>query len=228
MGTSMSITPDSMVNTRTHTLTTTLRLSLFCLSYLPMLLLMAGNQFYIKREFLNFGGFNTEALTLFVLHFGLASSLVVIGVLGSLLSFYFFYEQERLLSNDNGELVEVLDIENKNNESITYLFTYLIPFVFQDLSSLPSIVSVVVLLALTAKIYINSSMLLINPMLSLRYQLYAIEYARVGNAHKQKGWVVCKQKHLRDKDRLMIEEIGYKLFVAKLRNNHAARHNANY
>lgn len=99
-------------------------------------------------------------------------ALSFLGVLGVA----FLIPNMRRRAESNGVLVKVVDIENKNNESISYLFTYIIPFVFQDLSSVVSVFSIGVLLVVTYLIYSNSSMVLINPVLSVWYSLYLVEY----------------------------------------------------
>lgn len=120
---------------------------------------------------------------------------------------------ESRIDND-GDVVKIIDIENKNNESISYLFTYLLPFLFQDLSDPISVFSLTILLLVTFLIYSNSSMILINPTLAIRYSLYSIEYVG-GEGLKRKGMMICENKYLDEDDCIKIQKIGYKLFYAK-------------
>ena len=91
-------------------------------------------------------------------------------------------------------------------------FTYIIPFVFQDLSSLTNVIPIIILLLVTFTIYTNSNLLLINPSLSIRYSLYSNEYEE-NNAFKG-TMIISKNRYLEDKDEIKIKKIGHKLFYS--------------
>lgn len=189
------------------------RLTLFLVSYLPLFFIMIFTQLYTYKNHLNWGGINIEALKHFIVYFGAVSILLCMSIVG-IVGLYFLLRNVERRAKSNGLRVKVLDIENKNSESISYLFTYLIPFVFQDLSNLSNVVAISVLLIVTFLIYSNSSMLLINPTISMRYSLYMTEYIDISNNKKKKGMILSKNKFLEEDDEIKIKIIGHKLFYA--------------
>jgi len=134
--------------------------------------------------------------------------MTVIAVIGIIAFLYNIEERTSL----NGEVIKITDIENKNNESITYLFTYIIPFVFQDLSEITNVIPIFILLLVTYAIYTNSSLLLINPTLNFKYSLYSIEYTE-DNTNK-KIMILSKNRILEEGDVIKIKKIGHKLFYS--------------
>lgn len=164
------------------------RLTLFLASYLPLFLIMIFTQVYKYKSIIKFDTINKDIFYLYVKHFGAALLLLLISVVGIIGLLILLKNMDRRAKN-NGTAIRIDDIENKNSESISYLFTYLIPFVFQDLSGLSDVFSVTVLLIVTFLIYSNSSMLLINPTISMRYSLYMVEYTEQGCTKKKKQWL---------------------------------------
>lgn len=189
------------------------RLTLFLVSYMPLFIIMIFGQFYKYSEYLNWGGFSLDSLLVFTKYFGAATLLIILSVYGAVGLRILLTNIERR-AKVNGVLVRIDDVENKNSESISYLFTYIIPFVFQDLSHLIDVFSVTVLLFVTFLIYSNSSMLLINPTISMKYSLYMIEYTDSDADKKKKGMIISRNKFLEEDDQVKIKKIGHKLFFA--------------
>ncbi len=192
------------------------RFSLFIVSYLPLFFIMCFVQLYTYREHLSWGGFNEKAVMSFVKHFGVVAVLIVLSLVG-ILGLFIFLKNVKRRCKTSGRTVKIIDIENKNNESITYLFTYIIPFVFQDLSQLTSVIPITILLIVTCLIYINSSMILINPTISIRYTLYQVTYLDIESGKNRKGTFLTKSRYLEEDDELDIESVGHKLFYAEQR-----------
>ncbi len=211
------------MNERRAELKSGARLTLFLVSYLPLFFIMIFSQLYKYRSYLNWGGLNFDAFVNFIVYFGAISILIFMSLIG-LVGLYFLLKNIERRAETSGLRVKVMDIENKNSESISYLFTYLIPFVFQDLSSLTNIFAVSILLFVTFLIYSNSSMLLINPTISMRYSLYMIEYKDLSSKKNKKGMLLSKNKFLEEDDEIKIKAIGHKLFYAvELGNNNASK-----
>ncbi|HGH6009438.1 TPA: hypothetical protein AB5H70_003484 [Vibrio cholerae] len=189
------------------------RLTLFLVSYMPLFVIMVFGQFYKYSNYLNWGGFNWDSLFAFIKYFGAATLLIILSIYGAVGLKVLLTNIERR-AKINGDLVSIDEIENKNSESISYLFTYIIPFVFQDLSSMINVFSVTVLLVVTFLIYSNSSMLLINPTISMRYSLYMIEYTDSDGGKKKKGMIISRNKFLEEDDQVKIKKIGHRLFFA--------------
>ena len=192
------------------------RISLFIVSYLPLFMIMCFVQVYNYSDYLHWKGINLESVTLFFKHFGAVSILMSLSFFG-LLGFLIFLMNVKRRCKTSGRTVRIIDIQNKNNESISYLFTYVIPFVFQDLSTLTNVIPIAILLIVTALIYINSSMILINPTISISYTLYQVTYIDIESQKQRSGMILTKSKYLEEDDLLDIEDVGPKLFYAELR-----------
>ncbi|EGV5524258.1 hypothetical protein JF639_003587, partial [Salmonella enterica] len=135
------------------------RLTLFLVSYMPLFLIMTVNQLYKKKDYLHWGGMHKEAFAVYVENFGAITVIILLILFGVMGLVLLLSNMEERVEND-GDLVKIIDIENKNSESISYLFTYLLPFLFQDLSDPISVFSLFILLLVTFLIYCNSSMIL--------------------------------------------------------------------
>lgn len=191
------------------------RVSLFIVSYLPLFMIMCFVQIYTYNKYLHWGGINIESVIVFLRYFGAVSVLMLLSLFG-ILGFVIFLRNVKRRCKTSGRTVQIIDIENKNNESISYLFTYIIPFVFQDLSELTNVIPIAILLMVTALIYINSSMILINPTISISYTLYQVTYLDIESQKQRSGMILTKSKYLEEDDLLDIEDVGPKLFYAEL------------
>lgn len=201
------------MNTRKADLKSGARFSLFLVSYMPLFTIMIFTQLYKYKQYLNYGGCNCKAFVIFIKYFGAVSILAGLSFFG-LLGLYFLFKNVSRRTKTSGNSVTILDIDNKNSEAITYLFTYLIPFVFQDLSSVTNVFAVIILLIVTYIIYSNSSMLLINPTINIKYSIYMIEYNTSTNNKKKKGMIISKNRFLEEDDKIKIKKIGHKLFYS--------------
>ncbi|MFZ6040300.1 hypothetical protein ACOV11_07275 [Vibrio natriegens] len=190
------------------------RISLFLVSYLPLFFIMCFVQIYTYRNYLNWNGISYESLSIFAKYFGAVTILILISLFG-IFGLIIFLKNVKRRCRTSGRTVKIVDIENKNSESISYLFTYIIPFVFQDLSTLTNIIPIAVLLLVTALIYTNSSMILINPTISIKYTLYQVTYLDIESQKKRTGMILTKSKYLEEDDYLDIEDVGPKLFYAE-------------
>lgn len=200
-----------MSNTdRRHGLKPLARVALFLVSYIPLFLIMIFQQILKNADYLHFGGFNSQSIFTFVQKFGFSTALIVITSL-SALSLYFLLGDLRDRATESGEAYRVVDVENKNSESIAYLFTYIIPFVFQDVSDLSQLIPIITLMCVTYTIYVNSSMILINPALSLWYSLYQVELTDGGKKNK-KAVVLTKERFMEEGDTLKIKAIAHKIY----------------
>lgn len=208
-----------MTDTKRQGLKGGARLALFLVSYVPLFLILMMQQLYKYSDHLRWGGLNAESIFRFVKYFGAVSVLAAASLLG-LLGLWLLIRNVGRRAQLSGDVATIIDIENKNSESISYLFTYVIPFVFQDLSDPISVLSVSILLLVTFLIYTNSSMLLINPTISMWYSLYQIEYIDQGTKKKKKGMVLSRNKYLEEHDKIKLKRLGHRLyFSASLEGN---------
>lgn len=77
---------------------------------------------------------------------------------------------------NNGFIVNVKKVENKNSESIAYISTYIVPFIFRNTNDFFDLASIFIVLAIIYIIYTKSNMIVINPILNITHSLYQIEF----------------------------------------------------
>ena len=184
--------------------------SLFTSSYLPLFILIIAKQLSTNSDYYSWGGISYESVYLFITKFGLSLVLIIISIIG----FGGLYLTLKNLNKNakNGFPVIVKDIKNKSSESISYIATYIIPFVFQGFTTLFEFLAILFLILIIYRIYINSSLLLINPILNLKYTLYEIEYEEAGKSRN--GLLISKDKYLQEEEKIKLYEIGHKLYYA--------------
>ncbi len=189
---------------------------LFATSYIPLFLLIIFKQISRNSEFLHWGGWSKKTMFIFFEKFGFSSLLII-------LSIFSLWGCKLLFSNlkkniDNGENIILKDIKNRNGESIGYIATYIIPFVFQNFNSYYEIFAFLFLMVIIYRIYVNSNLLLINPILSFKYSIFEIEYEEQ-NGRSRSGLIIIHNKYLKEDTIIKIYPIGYKLFFAEPRGH---------
>lgn len=197
---------------RKNALNILVRFGLFISSYLPLSVIVIVKQLYTNKEYLNFGGFTLISVANCIKYFGASILLFVVTIIGFLILKYFF---RNIVINValNGEKYVIREISNKNSESIGYIATYIVPFLFQNFSSIIEFTTFVILMLVIYSIYINSSLIVVNPIINLRYSIYDVELANQ-NESIRKGIILCSERYLDDNDEIRIIEIGTKLYFS--------------
>ena len=193
---------------RTNYLRTVPKLILFLTSYSPLFVCIIVRQLYYNRSFLHVAGFNKTGILCLLQKFGLSiflGFLLALVILGTII----FIKKLRSISK-NGNNVTVKSISNKNAESIGYIATYIIPFLFQSFDELGDIIPLLILLIIIYRIYVTSSLLLVNPVLNCRYSLFEMEYEEKGDI--KQGLMISPFRDIYESDNIKIFNIGYKLF----------------
>jgi hypothetical protein len=185
---------------------------LFATSYLPLFILIILKQISENYQYLHWGGFSLDAVSLLIQKFGLSIILLLISLAGMAGCKFLFKNLEKL--SPNGENVSICKIENKNSESIGYIATYIVPFLFQSFNGWYELTALLFLLVIIYRIYINSNLILINPILSFKYSLFEIEY-RQQNGKIKNGLIITKDRCLEEDSIAKIYEIGFKLFYGR-------------
>jgi hypothetical protein len=188
---------------------------LFITSYIPLFLLVVFKQIFDNFAFLVWGGFNWSAILLCIEKFGLSMILTVIVTIGYYGYLITFDNLEKVATN--GDNVTVLNVNNKNSESVGYIATYIIPFLFQGFNGWYELLAFAFMMLIIYRIYINSNLILINPVLSFKYSIYEIEYQQQNGKFKN-GLVISKNKYLEEDCIIKLYEIGFKLFYVKNKN----------
>lgn len=185
---------------------------LFVTSYIPLFLLIVLKQIFENFDFLFWDGFSWNAILLCVEKFGLSIILTIVSIIGFCGYRVTFANLEEVATN--GDNVTVLNVNNKNSESVGYIATYIIPFLFQGLNNWYELLAFPFIMVIIYRIYINSNLILINPVLSFKYSIYEIEYQQQ-NGKTKNGLIISKSKYLEEESIIKIYEIGFKLFYVK-------------
>ncbi|MGZ0174363.1 MAG: hypothetical protein ACKVHE_33080 [Planctomycetales bacterium] len=153
------------------------RTFLFLSSYFPLCLIFAI-VFYDKNYW--------AALTVLLSGF--------VGLLGTLV--YLRYAQRF-----NAVKVAVKGHQRKDSEAMSYILTYLVPFVVLPSDNWQKMVSLAVFFFVLALLYINTNMIHVNPMLNIfGYRIYEIS-ADDGAVHA----LITKRRVLRGSEIKVIE-----------------------
>ncbi|MBN8669393.1 MAG: hypothetical protein J0L80_01820 [Chitinophagales bacterium] len=186
--------------------------AMFCLSYLPLLVLLIIKVLLEKRDYLNYGGIKTETALIFIKQFGFVSVLGVLAVyaiIGTLLTL------NNIKSNrGNGFPAKVNSIKPKNEEALSYLATYVLPLLVQGNIGLFEYITFTVLFGIYYKLYSTSSLILINPILNIRYGLYEIEYVKVGSTVVKSAMVISEHKWINEDDEIKLIRLSHRLYFA--------------
>lgn len=189
---------------------------LFTTSYIPLFILITFKQISENISFLTWGGLNIDSIIICVQKFGLSMLSIAISIIGFIGYKWTFQNLEKV--SPNGDNVTIVRIDNKNSESIGYIATYIVPFLFQSFDGWYELFALFFLMVIIYRIYINSNLILINPVLSFKYSLFEIEYRRQ-NGKIKNGLIIIKNKHVDEDETIKIYEIGFKLFYAKRKEN---------
>lgn len=184
---------------------------LFITSYLPLFILIVFKQIYENGQFLHWGGLSLASVETFIAKFGIAVLLIIISIFGLLGCKMLFLNLQKDVKN--GDNVTIINITNRNSESIGYIATYIIPFMFQGFNTAYEVFAMLFLFIIVYRIYINSNMLLINPILSFKYSIFEIEYEEQ-NGKRKNGLIIIQSKIIEENTTIKIYPIGFKLFFA--------------
>lgn len=189
-------------------------MSLFITSYIPLFVIIILKQVQTNWEYLCFGGLNGDAIICMMEKFGMPIVLFIIMLLGTVGLYLLIKNLEKNLPN--GLDVRVLVINNRNSESLGYLATYIVPFMASNFSSLLECVYFLLIMLLIYVIYINSNMILVNPILNIRYSLLEIEYSAIADEGRIcKALIIACTKDLIEDVNYKIYPIGFKLYYGK-------------
>ena len=181
---------------------------LFLTSYLPLFGLLVLRQIKQNRDCLIFSGLNKDGIILFLSKFGLSIFLILISTYGLFGVYSLMKNLKRKINN--GEIVKILDIENKNSEAIGYISTYIVPFIFQDTNDIFDLTSIILVLIIIFLIYTKSNMIVINPILNITHSLFQIEYSVKGK--KRKGLLITELDEIDENQELKINQISKNIF----------------
>jgi hypothetical protein len=187
--------------------------AMFCLSYFPLFLLLSIKIYIENSSYAHFGGFNQNAIYLFLKHFGFIYFLILLSLfafIGTHLTFKKIKSKKA-----NAFPVNVDTIKSKNDEALSYLATYVIPLLAQGVLGLYEYATFLILFFIYYKLYSTSSLIVINPLLNMKYGLYELDYTIGTNSKTSKNaLVISSQKWIEEGDNLLIIKLSHRLYFA--------------
>lgn len=197
-----------MNNSQPNYLSGWAQFSLFGLSYTPLLIILIVKIIIAKTDYLHWGGFERAAFILCIEQFW---AVILIGLI-LLLSWggaIILFRNLKRTAKTNFHKVKINNITDKSVETVNYIATYIIPFVY-DVQNNIDIIFMFFIFGVIYFIYVNSSLVVVNPVLAVQYGLYEIEYME--NSRKRSVIVISSNKSLYEGDEINLYEIGRKLY----------------
>lgn len=186
------------------------QVALFGTSFSPLFIILCVKIMYSKSEYLHWGGFNADALAILGQQFW-AVIIITIALLYSFVGTTVLLRNIKKAAACNSCKITINNITDKSSETISYIATYIIPFVY-DVQSDFDMAVMLSIFVIIYFIYIYSSLIAINPILALRYGLYEIDYTE--NAKNHSVIVIAQNKYLLEGDEIDIYSIGRKLYYS--------------
>lgn len=202
-----------MTNKSQHLLKKGSLFAMFCLSYFPLFLLLSIKIYIENEKYAHFGGFNQDAILTFLKHFGFIYVLLFF----SLFAFIGTYLTFKKLNSKrpNAFPVKVNSIKSKNDEALSYLATYVIPLLAQGILGLYEYATFLILFLIYYKLYSTSSLIVINPVLNMKYGLYELDYTiGIENKISKNALVISNQKWIEEGEDLLIIKLSHRLYFA--------------
>ncbi|HEY3318939.1 MAG TPA: hypothetical protein VGP72_00480 [Planctomycetota bacterium] len=101
----------------------------------------------------------------------------------------------------------VAEVHSKNAEAMSYLVTYVIPFVELPVDDWKKLTSLLVFFLVIGVIYISSNMIHINPMLNF----FGLNIFEVRNPQGYTFALICRRNHLQLNETLNVRQLGHEL-----------------
>ena len=194
--------------TRINSLSGLAPLVLFLTSYLPLFVLVIVRQTCANWDYLSWGGFNAEAFECMVKHFGMSVICVVLSMIGAIGTIFVFKNLRH--RGESGHTYRITEVSSMNDEPLAYIATYIIPIVFGNYSSLIDCVTIVFIFLVIYRLYIRSKLILVNPILSLKYSIYSVRYMD-GDIQRQ-GILISRNNDILENDQAKMYNVGHQLF----------------
>jgi hypothetical protein len=131
--------------------------------------------------------------------------ILLIGISGLIVLFLYFalIAPRRAKSHET-----VTELDRHDGDVLSYVASYLVPFVSLDLTG-AQVWAVIVFLAVLLIIYVNSNMIYINPMLNiLGYHLYEIKIAK-----NETSFYLLTRQHIGRRSVVHVARIGDTTFL---------------
>lgn len=186
----------------------------FLSSYLPLFVLIVIRQVYENRDFLSWGGFDDEAVKCMVKCFGMSIICIVVSVIGIIGTILVFKNLRNQV--ESGHTYRISEVSSMNDEPLAYIATYIIPIMFENYSSLIDCVSILLIFCVIFRLYSRSKLILVNPILSLKYSIYSVRY--FDRDIQRQGILISQDSDILENDQAKMYNVGHQLFYGYKRN----------
>lgn len=186
--------------------------AMFCLSYLPLLFLLSAKVILANKDSLVFGGFTFTAIELLITKFGFVLILLMLGIYALVGTQLTLNTIKR--NTGNAFPAKLVTIKPKNDEALSYLATYVLPLLVQGEIGLFEYITFGTLFAIYYKLYSTSSLILINPILNLKYGLYEVEYQASGTAVTKTALVISEHRWINEGEDIKLLKVSHRLYFA--------------
>jgi hypothetical protein len=163
------------------------RLILFLSSYAPLFLIIAMRGWHESRH--------------------LAVVPAIVAVLSVVVLFVFLRTAQQL----SADKVSVSSVISRDGDAMSYIVTYLLPFLAVKLNDPTDVVSLGIVLFVIGLLYVNSNMIHTNPVLNIvGYHIFEIE-----DGNGKTTALICKRSHIRTGSEIDAISVGDYVLLEK-------------
>jgi hypothetical protein len=163
------------------------RLILFLSSYAPLFLIIALRGWHESRS--------------------LALGLVTVAVISVVVLFVFLRNAQKLAQDK----IQISSVASRDGDAMSYIVTYLLPFLAVKLNDLTDIASLGIVLFVIGLLYVNSNMIYTNPVLNIAgYHIFEIQ-----DGGGKKTALICKRSYLRMASEIDVISVGDYVLLEK-------------
>ncbi len=145
---------------------------LFIIAYLPLLLIIVIKQVESYWDDLFFQFTTPHNYYIFLKSYWLSCLILILIPLSCFQVWRMFKDATQY--EDQLQNIKISKIANLSNETLSYLSTYIIPFVFNDYSKFSNIIAVVIFIFVIYSVYTKSNLIAINPTLAYFKSIYIL------------------------------------------------------
>ena len=181
---------------------------LFLSSYVPLFVLIIVRQTLSNLEYLTWGGITVESIVCMIRYFGMSVVCLIMTFFGLIGTWLVFDNLNRRV--ESGHIFKIEELSSMNDEPLAYIATYIIPLSFGDYNNLTDCLTVICVFYIVYRLYIRSKLILVNPILSLRYSIYNVKF-KDGDIPRQ-GILISSNNDILENDQVKMYNVGHQLF----------------
>lgn len=181
---------------------------LFLSSYVPLFVLIIVRQTLSNLEYLTWGGITMESIVCMIRHFGMSVVCLILTFFGLIGTWLLFDNLNRRV--ESGHTFKIEELSSMNDEPLAYIATYIIPLLFGDYNSLTDCLTTTCIFYIVYRLYIRSKLILVNPILSLKYSIYNVKF-KDGDIPRQ-GILISSNNDILEYDQVKMYNVGHQLF----------------